>query len=144
VKSARHRRHVGAFDPTACHAHRVDHDQPPFRVTYVAPSGYKYELTGNALSEVEAVGLADETLEYVERIGISDHLRDDAITVRPPAGLQVERIQPDGVTRGFGLVITAPERDREAEIVGACDIRSWAGRIVRGMVGRQLRSGMVA
>jgi hypothetical protein len=86
----------------------VDHDQPPFRVTYVAPSGCKYELTGNASSEVETVGLADETLEYVERIGISDHLRDDGITVRPPATLQVERIQPDEVTPGFGLVITAP------------------------------------
>jgi hypothetical protein len=43
------------------------------------------------------------------RIGISDHLRDDGITVRSPARLQVDRIQPDGVTPGFGLVITAPK-----------------------------------
>lgn len=55
------------------------------RVTYVAPSGFRYEVTGDASSEAEAVRLADETLEYVERIGISDHLREDGITVRPPA-----------------------------------------------------------
>ena len=62
-----------------------------------------------ASSEVEAVRLADETLEYVERIGISDHLREDGIAVRPPAQLQVERIQPNEATPGFGLVITAPD-----------------------------------
>jgi hypothetical protein len=84
----------------------VDVDQPLFRVTYVAPSGFKYEVTGKAPSEVEAVRLADETLEYVERIGISDHLNDDGTTVRPPAHLQVVRIQPDEATPGFGLVIT--------------------------------------
>lgn len=80
-----------------------------FRVTYIAPSGFRYEVTGNASSEAEAVRLADETLEYVERIGISDHLRDDETTVLPPAHLQVERIQPEEATPGFGLVITSPD-----------------------------------
>lgn len=86
----------------------MDVDQPQFRVTYTAPSGFKYEVTGKATSEVEAVRLADETLEHVERIGIRDHLRDDGTTVHPPAQLQVDRIQPDEATPGFGLVITAP------------------------------------
>lgn len=93
---------------TAWHARPVDADQPLFRVTYVAPSGFKYEMTGRAPSEVEAVRLADETLEYVERIGMSDHLRDDGTSVPPPAQLQVERIQPDEAAPGFGLVITDP------------------------------------
>jgi hypothetical protein len=80
-----------------------------FRVTFNAPSGFKYEVTGKASSEVEAVTLADQTLEYVSRIGFSDHLEADGVTVRPPAGLKVERIQPDEATSGFGLVITAPD-----------------------------------
>jgi hypothetical protein len=100
---------VSAFGLTAWHAHPVDADQSLFRVTYVAPSGFKYEVTGKAPSAVEAVRLADGTLEYVERTGISDHLLDDGTTVRPPAQLQVERIQPDEATPGFGLVITAPD-----------------------------------
>ena len=80
-----------------------------YRVAYVSPSGYKYQVTGKAGSDVEAVRLADETLEYVERIGISDHLQDDGISVRPPAQLQVERIQPHEATPGFGVVVTAPD-----------------------------------
>jgi hypothetical protein len=87
----------------------VDVGQPWYRVAYLAPSGFKYEVTGRAPSEAEAVRLADETLEYVERIGISDHLQDDGLTVRPPAQLQIQRIQPDSATLGFGLVITAPD-----------------------------------
>ena len=99
---------MSAFDLAAWHAHWVDVDQPQFRVTYTAPSGFKYEVTGRAVSEVEAVRLAGETLEYVERIGISDHMRDDGTSVHPPAQLQVDVIQPDEATPGFGLVITAP------------------------------------
>ena len=87
----------------------MDAGQPIYRVAYVSPSGFKYEVTGRAPSEVEAVRLANETLEYVERIGISDHLCDDGVSVRPPARLQVERIQPHDATPGFGLVITAPD-----------------------------------
>jgi hypothetical protein len=86
----------------------VDADQF-FRVTLVRPNRVRYDLTGKASSEVEAVRLADETLEYVERVGITDYLRDDGITVRPPAQLQIERVQPDEVTPGFGLVITRPD-----------------------------------
>jgi hypothetical protein len=88
-------------------AQPVDTDQW-FRVTFVAPSGFKHEVTGKAPSEVEAVRLADETLEYVERIGIRDYLEAGSTTVRPPAQLYVERIRPDEATPGFGLVITAP------------------------------------
>jgi hypothetical protein len=75
-------------------------DEEWFRVTYVSPSGVKYETTGKATSEAEAVRLADETLEYVERVGISDHLSADGTTVRAPAQLQVERIRPDKATPG--------------------------------------------
>jgi len=49
------------------------HDEGWLRVTYVAASGVKYETTGEATSDAEAVRRADETLEYVERIGIRDH-----------------------------------------------------------------------
>jgi hypothetical protein len=80
---------MSAFRHSAWHAHGVDVDQPHFRVTYTAPSGFKYEMTGKATSEVEAVRLADETLEYVERVGIRDQMRDDGTTVDPPAQLQV-------------------------------------------------------
>jgi hypothetical protein len=48
-------------------------------------------------------------MEYVERIGISDHLCDDGVSVRPPARLQVARIQPNEAKPAFGLVITAPD-----------------------------------
>ena len=109
IAEPRPQRHASAFGLTAWHAHPVDAGQPFFRVIYVAPSGFKYELTGKAASEVEAVRLADETLEYVERIGISDHLRADGTTVRPPAQLRVQRVQPGEAIPGFGLVITAPD-----------------------------------
>jgi hypothetical protein len=42
-----------------------------YRVTLRSPTGYQYEMTGQASSEAEAVRLADHTLEYVERVGIS-------------------------------------------------------------------------
>jgi hypothetical protein len=80
-----------------------------YRVAYVSLTGFKYEVTGRAPSEVEAVRLAAETLEYVERIGICDHLSDDGVSVRPPAQLQVVRIQPNEAQPGFGLVITSPD-----------------------------------
>ena len=99
---------MSAFRRSAWHAHGVHVDQPHFRVTFTAPNGFKYEMTGKATPEVEAERLADETLEYVERVGIRDHMRDDGTTVDPPAQLQVDRIQPDEATPGFGLWITAP------------------------------------
>jgi hypothetical protein len=88
----------------------MDADQLWYRVAYVSPSGYKYEVTCEASSDVEAVRLADERLEYVERIAISDQLRDDGISVRrPPAQLEIERVHLDETTRGLGVVITAPD-----------------------------------
>jgi hypothetical protein len=83
-------------------------DEQFYRVTFVAPSGWQYETTGRASDEVEAVRLADEVLEYVERIGISDYLASDGVTVHPPARLTVEPVSADLARSGFGLVITDP------------------------------------
>ena len=91
---------MSAIGRTTWHAQPVDAHESSFHVTYVAPSGFKYEVTGWARSEVEAVTLADEMLEYVERIGISDHLESDGISARPPAQLHVKRIQSDEARAG--------------------------------------------
>jgi hypothetical protein len=77
-------------------------------VTFVRPNGWKYETTGRASSDVEAVRLANETLEHVERVGISDFLEPDGVTVRPPARLTVTRVVASDAGSGFGLVITDP------------------------------------
>lgn len=79
-----------------------------FRVTFVRPDGWKYATTGRAASEKDAVRLANEHLELVERIGISDYLRQDGMTVEPPARLTVERVPPSEAGSGFGLIITDP------------------------------------
>lgn len=79
-----------------------------YRVTFVRPDGWKYETTGSASNESEAVRLADELLEYVERIGMSDFLAADGVSARPPARLDVERVDADHAGPGFGLVITDP------------------------------------
>ena len=79
-----------------------------FRVTFVRPDGWTYEMTGRASIEVDAVRLADEFLEHVERIGISDFLADDGLTVQPPASLQVETVDVQHAGSGLGLVITDP------------------------------------
>jgi hypothetical protein len=82
-----------------------------FRVTFVAPNGWKYEMTGQARTDVEAVSLADDMLENVERIGIKDYLRSDELTVAPPARLTVECLDLHDAGPGFGLVITDPQGD---------------------------------
>ena len=79
-----------------------------YRVAFVAPLGWKYEITGKASSEVEAVRLADDMLEYVERIGIKDYLQPSGLSVTPPARLSVERVDIHEAGPGFGLVITDP------------------------------------
>ncbi len=79
-----------------------------YRVTFTAPSNYEYQVTGQASGESEAVRLADELLEHVERIGISDYLNPDELSVRPPARLTVERVDVAEAGSGFGLVITDP------------------------------------
>ena len=83
-------------------------DEEFYRVTFVRPNGWRYETTGKARNEAEAVRLADELLENVERIGISDFLAADGVSVRPPARLDVERVSADLAGSGFGLVITDP------------------------------------
>jgi hypothetical protein len=75
-----------------------------FRVTLALPDGWKYPTTGRAWSE-EAVGLANEVLEHVERIGLAAFLRTDGLTVEPPARLTVTANESGS---GFGLVITDP------------------------------------
>ena len=79
-----------------------------FRVTFVRPDGWKYAATGRAVSEKDAVRLADDLLEHVERIGISDYLRHDGVTVDPPARLTVERVPSSEAGPWFGLIITDP------------------------------------
>jgi hypothetical protein len=79
-----------------------------YRVTFVRPNDCKYELTGRASSEAEAVRLANDRLEYVERVNIADFLEPDGVTVRPPARLLIERIQAKEAGPGLGLVITDP------------------------------------
>lgn len=80
-----------------------------FRVTLVRPDGWQYATTGRAANEADAIRSANEVLEYVERIGISDYLRPDGLTVEPPARLTVERVPDDEAGPGFGLVITDPD-----------------------------------
>ena len=82
-------------------------DEQFYRVTFVRPNGWQYETTGRAPNEAEAVRLADELL-YVERVGISDFLAADGVSVRPPARLSVEQVSADLAGSGFGLVITDP------------------------------------
>jgi hypothetical protein len=79
-----------------------------FRVTFVAPNGWTYQTTGQASTEAEAIQSADDLFENVERIGISDFLEPDGVTVRPPARLLVERVDAEEAGSGFGLVITDP------------------------------------
>lgn len=75
----------------------------------VSPDGWHYQTTGQAASEAEAVRLADEVLEHVERVGISDFLEPDGLSVTPPARLLVERVTAEKSGPGFGLVITDPQ-----------------------------------
>ena len=79
-----------------------------FRVTFVRPDGWKYETTGRASSDEEAVSLANNMLEYVERVGIADFLEPDGLSLRPPARLTVTRVVASEAGSGFGLVITDP------------------------------------
>lgn len=71
-----------------------------FRVTFVSPNGYTYEATGRATGPEDAVGLADRTIEYVERVGISDFLNEDGLTVCPPARLTVEAVDKSETCAG--------------------------------------------
>lgn len=77
---------------------------PPkmFRVTFIGPDHGRYETTGRASCETEAVLLADDFLEEVEGFGIRDFLESDGLSVRPPARLLVERV----ATEGAGLHVT--------------------------------------
>ena len=79
-----------------------------FRVTFVRPDGWQYQTTGRASSEVEAVRLANDMLEYVERVGITDFLESDGLTARTPARLAIERVPAEQCGPGFGLLVTGP------------------------------------
>ena len=56
----------------------------------------------------EAVGAADDLLEYAERVGIRDYLNPDGITVRGPARLFVGPVT-DAPESGISIRITAPD-----------------------------------
>jgi hypothetical protein len=86
----------------------MDHMTDGYLVTFKAPNGYVYEITCVADSEAEAVQSADQTLEYVERVGIKDYLLADGLSVRAPAELTVESAPTKGTVHGFGLAITDP------------------------------------
>jgi hypothetical protein len=60
-----------------------------FHVRYVGPTGWLYEMWPSAGTPEDAVRRADELLEYVERVGISDFLEADGVSVRRPAQLAV-------------------------------------------------------
>lgn len=80
-----------------------------YRVTFWHPNGCRYDVTGEAETDPQAVQLADGTLEYMERLGISDYLSADGLTVREPARLKVEVIDAAEAGPGFGLVVTRPD-----------------------------------
>ena len=63
-----------------------------FHILFVRPNGWSYEMWPEAADAVEAVKTADDLLEYLERLGISDYLEPDGVSVR---GGAVLRITPD-------------------------------------------------
>lgn len=79
-----------------------------YHVRFVRPNGWTYEMWPSAADEAEAVRTADDLLEYRERIGISDYLEPDGITVRSPAALvvQLATSPPDSA---FALRCTRPD-----------------------------------
>lgn len=78
-----------------------------YRVVFVDPEGTRYDVTGRASSPRDAVALASETIDYVNRIGpITHHLEPDGLTARPPAHLSDSAITAEQAGPGFGLVIT--------------------------------------
>lgn len=79
-----------------------------FHVLFVQPKGWSYEMWPTAAGEVEAVKTADDLLEYLERVGISDYLEADGVSVR---GGAILRIAPDAAApeEGLHLRITRPD-----------------------------------
>lgn len=57
-----------------------------YRVTFWHSNGRRYEVTGQAETETEAVEFADATIEHIERLGISDYLSADGLSVHDPLG----------------------------------------------------------
>lgn len=63
-----------------------------FHIRFTRPNDWTYELWPQAADAVEAVKTADAMLEYVERVGISDYLEPDGISVRGGATLLISRV----------------------------------------------------
>lgn len=63
-----------------------------FHIQFVRPNGWSYEMWPYSASEVEAVAAANTLLEYVERVGISDYLQPDGISVSGGAELRISRV----------------------------------------------------
>ena len=63
-----------------------------FHIRFVRPNGWSYELWPQVDNEAQAVKAADELLEYLERVGITDYLEPDGVSVRGGASLQITAI----------------------------------------------------
>jgi hypothetical protein len=79
-----------------------------FHVLFIRPGGWTYDLWPRATGKVEAVASANELLEYVERIGISDYLEADGVTVRGDAELRISPV-PEPPKSDVHLRITRPD-----------------------------------
>lgn len=112
-------------------------DEQFYRVTFVRANGFQYETTGRASNEAEAVRLADELLENVERIGIADFLaiisatpftcpradpdvrdsrsRAECVCKPPPT------IGPHEDVDAVCLLLDAADTDREGSDLGTLD-----------------------
>ncbi len=86
-------------------------DEQFYRFTFVRPNGWQYEATGRASNETEAVRRADELLENVERIGISDLLAADGVSAPSSApGASAW----NGVAANAGAAFGSTENTRES------------------------------
>ena len=79
-----------------------------YYVWFVSPSGWTYEMWPSGIGDREAVQKADDLLEYVARVGISDYLDHDGRAVRPPAQLAVATVS-DPTESEFALRCTRPD-----------------------------------
>ncbi len=74
------------------------------------PGGWTDEMTGRASTEVDPVGWPMRPSDMVERIGISDFVRDDGLA-DPLSSFHVERVDVQHAGSGFRLAITDPKDD---------------------------------
>lgn len=78
-----------------------------FRVTFVSPSGFVYEVTCQAQDASSAVSRTASELEW-ERVNLPAHLAADGVTALPPARLGVETLNASEAALNPRLVVTGP------------------------------------